>query len=376
IGVGLPGPVDVDKGMMSVASPQSHVPEFHGVPVAEQIQALTELPTFVDNDVNALALGERAFGLGRGAASFAVLAIGTEIGGAFVAGDVLLRGAHGFGGELGHVPVNFAGPRCGCGGRGCLGAYLGGRQLAAEARRRVMDGASSTLVERAAGDIDAITSSMVFAGAAAGDRLAQMLVDEACEALAAALAMIVNGLDPDLIVITGGVAESLVPLHADVVRRTAAYAFAHPLGSTRIQITRSDKRDTVRGGAALFAYERAREHARRPLRDRSSRARLAPDLHRRPVLAVAPPAVRGKSRPHLPERLRGLADAALPEDPSRAALAQRYRGRHRVGRRDVARYLHRGVAPDREGQRLRSAAAADRARADPPRHEGRGRALP
>src|SRR3989440_5942314 len=77
IGVGLPGPVDVDKGMMSAASPQSHVPEFHGVPVAEQIQALTELPTVIDNDVNALALGERAFGLGRGAASFAVLAIGT-----------------------------------------------------------------------------------------------------------------------------------------------------------------------------------------------------------------------------------------------------------------------------------------------------------
>ncbi len=258
VGVGLPGPVDVDKGTMSSAAPQNHVPEFHGVPVAEQIQALTELPTFVDNDVNALALGERAFGLGRGAASLAVLAIGTEVGGAFVAGDVLVRGAHGFGGELGHVPVNFDGPRCACGGRGCLGAYLGGRQLAAAARRRVMDGASSTLVERAAGDIDAITSSLVFAAAAAGDRLAQTLVDEACEALAATLATIVNGLDPELIVITGGVAESLVPLHADVMRRTAAYAFAHPLGSMRIQITRSDKRDTVRGGAALFAYERAR----------------------------------------------------------------------------------------------------------------------
>jgi len=258
IGVGLPGPVDVDKGMMSAAAPQNHVPEFHGVPVAEQIQVLTELPTFVDNDVNALALGERAFGLGRGAASLAVLAIGTEVGGAFVAGDVLVRGACGFGGELGHVPVNFDGPRCQCGGRGCLGAYLGGRQLAADARQRVRDGASSTLVERAAGDIDAITSSMVFAAAAAGDPLAAGLVDQGCEALAATLAIIVNGLDPELIVITGGVAESLVPLHADLVRRAAAYAFSHPLGSTRIEITPSDKRDTVRGGAALVAYERAR----------------------------------------------------------------------------------------------------------------------
>ena len=258
IGVGLPGPVDVDKGMMSAAGPKNHTPEFHGVPVAEQIQALTDLPTVVDNDVNALALGERAFGLGRGAASLALLAIGTEVGGAFVAGDVLLRGAHAFAGEFGHLPVNFDGPRCICGGRGCLGAYLGGRQLASEACRRVLDGAPSVLVERAAGDAGAITTSMVFAAATAGDPLAAALVDDACEALAATLAIIVNGLDPELIVITGGVAESLVPLHADILRRTAGYAFAHPLGSARIQITKSDKRDTVRGGAALLAYERAR----------------------------------------------------------------------------------------------------------------------
>lgn len=258
IGVGVPGPVDVDKGMMAAGPPGSHVPEFYGVPIAEQIQALTDLPVFLDNDVNALALGERAFGLGRGVASLAVLAIGTEVGGAFLAGDVLVRGAHGFGGELGHVPVNFDGPRCQCGGRGCLGAYLGGRQLAAEARRRVRDGATSRLAERAGGDPDHITSAMVFAAAAAGDPLAGALVDDACEALAATLATIVNGLDPQLIVITGGVAASLVPLQADILRRAAAYAFAHPLGSTRIQITRADKRDTVRGGAALVGYERAR----------------------------------------------------------------------------------------------------------------------
>jgi glucokinase len=257
IGVGLPGPVDVDKGMMS-ASPKNHTPEFHGVPVAEQIQALTDLPTVVDNDVNALALGERAFGLGRGASSLAVIAIGTEIGGAFVAGDVLLRGAHAFAGEFGHLPVKFDGPRCICGGRGCLGAYLGGRLLAVEARRRVLDGAPSVLVDRAGGDADAITASMVFAAAAAGDPLAAALVDDACEALAATLAIIVNGLNPEVIVITGGVAASLAPLQADILRRTTGYAYAHPLGSTRIQVSRSNKRDTVRGGAALFAYERAR----------------------------------------------------------------------------------------------------------------------
>jgi len=262
VGVGLPGPVDVDKGMMAAVAPQNHVPEFHGVPIAEQIQALTDLPTFVDNDVNALALGERAFGFGRGAASLAVLAIGTEVGGAFVAGDTLVRGARAFGGEFGHVPVNFDGPQCRCGGRGSLCAYLGGRQLAAEAQRRVLQGAPSMVVEQAAGDVTAITSPMVFTAAAAGDPLAATLVDEACQALAATLAMLVNGLDPEVIVITGGVAGSLVPLRDDIVRRMAAYAFAQALGATRIEISPSAKRDTVRGGAALFAYERARRAGR------------------------------------------------------------------------------------------------------------------
>jgi len=98
----------------------------------------------------------------------------------------------------------------------------------------------------------------VFAAAAAGDPLAATLVDDACQALAATLATLANGLDPELVVITGGVAASLLPLRDDIMRRMAEYAFAHPLGATRIQITRSDKRDTVRGGAALFAYERAR----------------------------------------------------------------------------------------------------------------------
>jgi glucokinase len=175
-----------------------------------------------------------------------------------VADGVLVRGARGYAGEFGHVPVNFDGPRCMCGGRGCASVYLGGRQLAAEARRRLREGARSTLVDQVAGDLDAITTPMVFGAAAGGDRLARMLVDDACQALAATLGTIVNGLDPEVVVVTGGVAESLVSLHADVLRRTAEYAFAHPLGSTRIHIVRSGKRDTVRGGAALVAYERAR----------------------------------------------------------------------------------------------------------------------
>jgi glucokinase len=253
VGVGLPGLVDAAKGMMR--STENYVPEFHDVPLADRLAAHTALPAFVDNDVNALALAEWTFGLGRGASSLVVLAIGTGIGGGIILNSELVRGASGYAGEFGHMTVNFRGPLCGaCGGRGCLAAYLDGTQIAAQARGLIASGADGL-------DPGAITAAMVFEAAAAGDRLSTRIVDEACEALAAGLGAIVNAFNPQVLVVTGGVAKSLAPLEADIVRRSAAYALGPALAQTRIAIVPSDKRKTVRGGAALVLYELARrEH--------------------------------------------------------------------------------------------------------------------
>jgi predicted NBD/HSP70 family sugar kinase len=113
------------------------VPELADLRLAEQIQARTGIHAFVDNDVNALALGEWTFGLARGATSLVLLAIGTNIGGGIIYDGRVVRGHRGFAGELGHVPINFDGPPCFCGGRGCLGMYVGGRHMAREAANRV-----------------------------------------------------------------------------------------------------------------------------------------------------------------------------------------------------------------------------------------------
>ncbi|HYE94452.1 MAG TPA: ROK family protein [Terriglobales bacterium] len=254
IGVGLAGVVDAETGTMADYA-RNHVREFANVPLVERITAATGLPAFVDNDANALALAERAFGVARGASSLALLAIGTEIGGAIMLGETLMRGRSGFGGELGHVPIDFLrGPRCICGGRGCAGAYLGGRVMAAAARRRAVR-TRSKLVAMANGDPRVITSELVFEAARLDDPLARGLVDRACEALAALLAVIVNGLDPEVVVVTGGLAASLEPLREDIIRRTARYAYAMPLARTRIEVVSGDKARTVRGGAALVPYE-------------------------------------------------------------------------------------------------------------------------
>jgi glucokinase len=110
----------------------------------------------------------------------------------------------------------------------------------------------------AGGDPRAITSELVFEAARLDDPLARSIVDQACEALAALLAVIVNGIDPEIVVVTGGVAGSLAPLRDDILGRTRRFAYAHPLARTQVQIVSGDKTRTVRGGAALVLYELGR----------------------------------------------------------------------------------------------------------------------
>jgi glucokinase len=259
VGAGLAGVVDPASGAM-IEMQRNHVQEFAGVPLAARIAEATGVPAFVDNDASALALGEWTFGAARGAASLVLLAIGTEIGGGIVAGGALLRGHGGFAGELGHVPIHLGGPRCICGGHGCAGTYLGGRVIARTARRRAAR-TPSKLMAMAGGDRAAITSEMVFEAARMDDPLARGIVAQACEAMAALLAIAINGINPEVVVVTGGVAASLAPLTGDILRRAGRYAYASALARTRIEMVSGDKSRTVRGGAALVLYELARRTA-------------------------------------------------------------------------------------------------------------------
>jgi glucokinase len=252
VGVGVPGPVDAERGI--VGEPVTHIPALAGRALAAELGGRVGVPVAVDNDVNALALGEATLGTGRGARSLVVLSVGTGIGAGIVLEGRLVRSAAGFGGELGHTPVKFDGPLCWCGLRGCLAFYASGRGIADLARARV--GESPTMLSKAAGgDPSAITAPLVFRAAEEGDRLAGAIVDDACRALGAMLGTIVNGLNPEVLVITGGVVESLVKLEATILRASREYAFPQALAATRIEIVPGSKRSSVRGAAALALYE-------------------------------------------------------------------------------------------------------------------------
>jgi predicted NBD/HSP70 family sugar kinase len=250
VGLGLPGIVDAAGGRVGDEIP--HVPELAGQPIADRLADRFRLPVFVDNDVNALALAEWTFGASRGIASLVVLAPGTGFGAGVVLDGRLVRGAAGYGGEFGHAPVKFDGPPCWCGGRGCLAVYASGRGIAEAARR------SAALVRAAGGDPSAITAPLVFRCAAAGEPVAAAIVDEACRALGAMIATVVNGLNPEAVVVTGGVAGSFAALERRILDAASAHALSRALAATRVSIVPGDKRVTMRGAAALVAYERRR----------------------------------------------------------------------------------------------------------------------
>ena len=260
IGVGVPGPVDTVARRISEHVP--HVPELEGVALAEMLERRFGLPVFVDNDVNALALAEWTFGIARGARSLVVLAAGTGFGSGIVLNGRLVRGAGGFGGELGHTPVNFDGPRCFCGGRGCGALYASGRGIADAARARVAGHADAALLRAAGGDLLAVTAQLVFQVAAKGDPIATAIVDEACQAMGAIIGMVVNGLNPEVVIITGGVVASLAPLETRILKAASEYALPQALAQTRVTIVPSDKRVTMRGAAALVLYEMGKEESR------------------------------------------------------------------------------------------------------------------
>ena len=242
-------------------TPRNHVREFAGVRLAARIAAEPGLPAFVDNDANALALAEWTFGVGRGASSIVLLAVGTEVGGAIIFGDTLVRG---------HAPSPVSLATCrfistdrgaSAADAGCAGAYLGGRVIARSAQRRAARVGPSSSPWRAA--IGAPSrrrwcskppASTIRSPARSSTRRARRWPP--------CLTIAVNGINPEVVVVTGGVAASLAPLAGDILRRAGRYAFASALTRTRVEMVSGEKSRTVRGGAALVLYELRRSATR------------------------------------------------------------------------------------------------------------------
>ncbi|MBI3970142.1 MAG: ROK family protein [Chloroflexi bacterium] len=221
VGVGFGGPVDQKHGCVITSH---HVPGWDGYPLRATIEQKLDTQAVLDNDANAAALGEALFGAGRGVKNLLYVNVGTGIGAGIVLNGALYHGEHGVAGEIGHVTVMPGGPPCGCGKLGCLEALASGRSIGRRAREAAIADAAAgaALIELAGGEAAAIEGPHVFAAAAAGDALAQRLIEEPAQYLGLALAGAANLLDPGMIIVGGGLSDSgdllFVPLR-DAVRR-------------------------------------------------------------------------------------------------------------------------------------------------------------
>jgi glucokinase len=204
IGVGMAGLVDVRSGVL-LSTPNLI---WRNVPLRDRLAERFGLPVLVDNDATAAAWAERRLGASRGRDDSLFVGVGTGIGGGIVAGGRLIRGAHGLVGEIGHIIVEPGGPLCGCGNRGCWEQVASGLAIARAGGRAVTDDPGSAIARLAAGDPRRATGSLVTAAAREGDEVAVAILARVGRRLGEGVAGLVNVLDPEIVVIGGGVGET------------------------------------------------------------------------------------------------------------------------------------------------------------------------
>lgn len=246
VGIGSAGQIDHKSGV--VVSATSNLPGFTGLHLRDMVAGATGLETYVDNDANAAALGEAWIGAARGCNDVVCLTLGTGIGGGIIANGDLVRGIRGCGGELGHMSINFDGPECNCGSRGCLERYVS--TWAIEDRIKVLArtlGGSWTAIRDATGG----AVKGLFDAARDGTNEAMVLADEIGCYLGFGIASLANALAPAMVVLAGGISQAGETLFSSVRKGFRERALP-PLRDT-VQIVQAELGDysVVAGAAAL-----------------------------------------------------------------------------------------------------------------------------
>lgn len=247
VGIGLPGPVEFATGKPS-APPI--MPGWDGYPVRDRLTARFDAPVWVDNEVNAMALGELRAGSAKGQQDILYVKIGTGIGAGLVSGGKLHRGSQGCAGDIGHAAVaDEAEVVCRCGNTGCLEAYAGGAALARDGLAAARQGRSEILADVLA-RTGTVTAADISHAAQSGDRVSVELLTRAGRLIGSLLATLVSFYNPALVIIGGGVAGAGDLLLAAV--RESVYRRSLPLATRELRITRSTLSDRAGLVGATF----------------------------------------------------------------------------------------------------------------------------
>lgn len=232
VGMGIAGLVDYTRGFVITAP---NLPTWTQFPLAEQLSQKIAMPVCLDNDVRAMALGELAYGAGRGARHLLCLTVGTGVGSAIILDGKIHRGASLTAGEFGHVTVVPQGGRtCGCGNRGCLETVAGTEGILSLARRLNERGLSPLLAQKLAEADGHLSPRLIAEAAEAGDQGCLSLWNEVGGWLGLALAGAVNFLNPEKIVIGGGIAQAGDLLFGPIGRAIRMHAFERPAAAVSL----------------------------------------------------------------------------------------------------------------------------------------------
>jgi len=234
IGVGVPGFVNYEKGFVHDLT---NVPGWRSVPLAELMTERFGKPARVDNDVNAMAVGECTFGAGQAYRHAVFLTLGTGVGGGLLLNKNLYRGAHSMGGEIGHVSIDKDGVESPT-GRGGVEQYVGNRRIVEHALQIIDSGRASTILERAGGKREAVSPKIISEAAADGDEVAVEVFDFVADCLATMMASVSYLLQPQAFIIGGGVAAA-GPVLFDPLRKHLDARLSHHF-SKRVVIKRAE----------------------------------------------------------------------------------------------------------------------------------------
>jgi glucokinase len=251
IGVCAPGWVESEKGVLLSAT---NLPCWRNFPLARKIEKHYRFPTRLTNDASAAALAEAKWGAGVGYGSIFYVSLGTGIGTAMVRDREIYHGRAGGGCEGGHMTVNFNGPLCGCGKRGCIEMYASGTAISRRARNLLGSGRNkhSRMLKMAAGKVSDVTAEIVNQAARNRDKLARQVLEESSEHLAIWLGNIIDLLEPEVIIVGGGIGRVMTSFRGRMRRTLETWAI-NP-GAHRIPIlnARYGAQSALAGAAAQW----------------------------------------------------------------------------------------------------------------------------
>lgn len=234
VSLGFPGPLDAEKGVIYTAP---NLAGWDNFPLAKTLEKELGLPVILDNDVNLGTLGEYEFGAAAGAKSVIGIFVGTGIGGGIILDGKLLSGRNGTAGELGHMSIDYDGPKAASGIKGAYEALASRTAIVRDIEKAVKDGKECILADNFKGDEDdkRVTSGDLKKAIQSKDKVVTEILDRACFYLGVGVGSLVNVFGPDVVVMGGGVVEALEDYMMTMIKKSAAdYTLANALKGVKI----------------------------------------------------------------------------------------------------------------------------------------------